>query len=153
MGSRTIRRPEQQIHKAVAEHLRLRAVPGLVWWHTPNGGARSKAEGAIFKAMGVRAGVSDFIFVHNNRIYALELKAEGGRATESQLKFLSDIDAAGAHTAIPEGLNAALATLESWGLIKPALKSIGDVLRRSDERHADQLSKEVAQLAGELRRA
>ncbi len=119
--SRSIRRPEQAIHKAVVQHLRTRAVPGLVWWHTPNGGARSKAEGAIFKSMGVRAGVSDFIFVHDNRIYALELKAEGGRATEAQLKFLADIDAAGAYTAMPEGLDPALATLEVWGLIKPAI--------------------------------
>ena len=118
--SRAIRRPEQQIHKAVVQHLRMRGVPGLVWWHTPNGGARSKTEGGIFKAMGVRAGVADFILVRQAKIYALELKAEGGRASESQLKFLSDIDAAGAHTAMPEGLDAALATLEAWGLIKPS---------------------------------
>lgn len=122
------RNPEQQIHKAVVQHLRTRAVPGLVWWHTPNGGGRSKVEGAIFKSMGVRAGVSDFIFVHANRIYALELKAEGGRASEAQLKFLSDIDAAGAHTAMPEGLDPALATLEAWGLIKPSI-TMADVRR------------------------
>ena len=28
-------------------------------FHIPNGGARSKAEGAIFKAMGVKSGVPD----------------------------------------------------------------------------------------------
>jgi len=110
--------PEQAIHRAVAQHLRTRAVPGLVWWHTPNGGSRSKIEGAILKSVGVRAGVSDFIFVHANKIYALELKAEGGRATEEQLRFLSEIDAAGAFTALPVGLNAALATLEAWGLLR-----------------------------------
>jgi hypothetical protein len=113
--------PEQAIHRAVAQHLRTRAVPGLVWWHTPNGGSRGKIEGAILKAMGVRAGVSDFIFVHDGKIFALELKAEGGRATVEQLKFLSDIDAAGAYTALPVGLDAALATIESWGLLKPAV--------------------------------
>jgi len=123
--SRAIRRPEQQIHKAVVQHLRMRGVPGLVWWHTPNGGARSKTEGGIFKAMGVRAGVADFILVRQAKIYALELKAEGGRASESQLKFLSDIDAAGAHTAMPEGLDAALATLEAWGLLKPSVTMKG----------------------------
>jgi len=97
--------PEQQIHRAVAQHLRTRAVPGLVWWHTPNGGSRGKIEGAILKSMGVRAGVSDFIFVLNGKIFALELKAEGGRASVEQLRFLSDIveeldaaAAAGMHT-------------------------------------------------------
>ena len=123
--------PEQQIHIAVEQHLRTRAIPGLVYWHTPNGGLRSKREAALLKAMGTKAGVSDFIFVHNSKIYALELKAEGGRASEAQLKFLSDIDRAGAFTAMPSGLDAALATLEAWGLIRPALKSIGEVLQRA----------------------
>lgn len=113
--------PELKIHIAVAQHLRARAVPGLVFFHVPNGGYRDKREAAKLKAMGVQPGVSDFIFVHRNRVYALELKAEGGRASEAQLKFLSDIDAAGAHTAMPSGLDAALATLESWGLIRPSL--------------------------------
>lgn len=125
--------PEQDIHRAVAQHLRARAVPGLVWWHTPNGGNRSKIEGAMFKAMGVRAGVSDFIFVRAGKIYALELKAEGGRASEAQMQFLSDIDAAGAFTAMPTGLNAALATIEAWGLLRPNL-SVNGILQASAER-------------------
>lgn len=124
--------PEQVIHRAVAQHLRARAVPGVVWWHTPNGGARSKAEGAIFKAMGVRAGVSDFIFVHEGKIFALELKAPGGRASEAQMQFLSEIDAAGAFTAMPTGLDAALATIEAWGLVKPNL-SMKDIARHVSE--------------------
>lgn len=124
--------PEQQIHRAIAQHLRTRAVPGLVWWHTPNGGSRGKIEGAILKAMGVRAGVSDFIFVHQGKIFALELKAEGGRASVEQLKFLSEIDAAGAFTALPVGLDAALATIEAWGLLKPNL-SMKDIARHVSE--------------------
>jgi hypothetical protein len=118
--------PEAQIQRAVAQHLKTRGVPGLVWWHTPNGGSRGKVEASIFKAMGVRAGVSDLILVHASKIYALELKAEGGRASEAQMQFLSEIDRAGAYTAMPTGLDAALATLEAWGLLKPAvtMKSI-----------------------------
>lgn len=119
------RNPEQQIHKAVVQHLRTRAVPGLVWWHTPNGGGRSKVEGAIFKSMGVRAGVSDLILLHAGKMFALELKAPGGRATEAQMAFQSDFDKAGGFCAMPEGIDAALATLEAWGLIKPAVTMKG----------------------------
>lgn len=126
--------PEQTIHLAVAQHLRTRGVAGMVWWHTPNGGQRNKAAGGILKAMGMRAGVSDFIFVHANKVYALELKAEGGRATESQMQFLAEIDRAGAFTALPTGLDAALATLEAWGLIRPAIKNISEVAKRAVER-------------------
>ncbi len=38
--SRTIRRPEQALQKAVVQHLRIRGVPGLVFFHVPNGGHR-----------------------------------------------------------------------------------------------------------------
>lgn len=129
-------RIEQQIQIALVQHLRARAVPGLVYFHVPNGGLRSKREAALLKAMGVRAGVSDFIFVHAGKVYALELKAEGGRATEAQMQFLSDIDRAGAFTALPAGLDAALATLEAWGLIRTAIKSIEEVAQRAAARVA-----------------
>lgn len=130
--SRDIRRPEQAIQRAVVQHLRVRGIKGLVFFHVPNGGRRSSHEGAIFKSLGVRAGVSDLILVHDGKIFAMELKAPGGRATEAQMTFLSDIDAAGAFTAMPEGLDAALQTLEAWGLLKSNL-SVNGILRESAE--------------------
>lgn len=111
-------RPEDTIQRAVFQHLRARGAPGMVVWHTPNGGKRKPIEAAIFKGLGVRAGVADIIAVHQGKIFALELKAEGGRATESQLEFIAAIDRAGAFTALVEGLDAALATLEAWGLLR-----------------------------------
>ncbi len=115
-----MKREEDQIQRAVVQHLRARGAPGLVFFHVPNGGRRGKIEGAIFKAMGVRAGVSDLILVHDSKIFALELKTETGRPTESQLAFLTDIDRAGAYTAIAPGLDRALGTLEAWGLLRGA---------------------------------
>lgn len=112
--------PEDQIQRAVFQHLRTRGAPGLVVWHTPNGGKRKPIEAAIFKGLGVRTGVSDIIAVHAGKIFALELKADGGRATESQLEFLADIGRAGAFTAVATGIDQALATLEAWGLLRGA---------------------------------
>lgn len=117
--------PEAQIHRAVVQHLRARGVPGLVFFHVPNGGSRSPIEGAMFKGMGVRAGVSDLILAHNDKFFALELKAEGGRASVEQMAFLQDIDRAGAFTALATGLDAALRTLEAWGLLKPEVTMRG----------------------------
>lgn len=119
-------RPEQAIHKAVAQHLRQRCTPGVVWWHTPNGamlgGKRNRKgiaiQGAIMKGLGVRAGVSDIIAVHAGKIFALELKAPGGRATDAQLEFLADMEKAGAFTCVAEGLDPAVRTLEAWGLLR-----------------------------------
>jgi hypothetical protein len=89
-----------------------------MFWHTPNGGYRSKYEAVTFKAMGVKAGVSDLILFHTGKLYCLEIKAKGGRASDEQLAFISDVDRAGAYTALATGLDACLATLEAWGLLK-----------------------------------
>jgi hypothetical protein len=122
------KQPEADLQKAVVRHLRQRATPGVVFWHTPNssklGGKRTKTgvplEAIRGKALGVRAGVSDIIALRNREFFALELKAPNGRPTEAQLEFLSDIRAAGGHGCVAEGLNEALLILESWGLLRRA---------------------------------
>lgn len=121
------RSPETAIHCTVVQHLQARAYPDVMFWHTPNGGYRNKAEASRFKAMGVRAGVSDLILFHRGKLYCLEIKAQGGRATEAQLGFIQEIDRAGAYTALATGVDACLATLEAWGLIKPSITMRGIV--------------------------
>jgi hypothetical protein len=89
-----------------------------VFTHPANGGYRRKIEAAIFKSLGVRAGVSDLLLWHSGNFYALELKSSGGRATDAQREFLADMERAGGFTCIAEGLDAALRALESWGLLR-----------------------------------
>ncbi len=109
---------EQQIQRAVCQHLRTRGVPGFVWWHTPNGGRRNRIEAAIFAGVGVRPGVADLILLHDSRAFALELKADRGRSSAAQLHFLSDFRAASGEASITNDLNQALQTLEAWGLLR-----------------------------------
>ena len=109
---------EQQIQRALFDHLRLRAAPGVFAFHVPNGGYRKPIEAAIMKGLGVKAGVPDVIAIHKGRVFALELKAEGGRATPKQLEAIAAMEAAGAYCCIAEGLDRALAVLEQWGLLK-----------------------------------
>lgn len=59
------------------------------WFHVPNGGARSAAEGAILKAMGVKAGVPDIVVLAlveadyptqwMHRVCLIELKRPDGK--------------------------------------------------------------------------
>jgi hypothetical protein len=112
------RRPEAQIQRSVFQHLRVRGTSGMFAFHVPNGGYRRPVEAAILKGLGVVAGVPDIVIVHEGRCYALELKAEGGRATPKQLEAIAAMEAAGAFTAIAEGLDRALSCLEAWGLLK-----------------------------------
>jgi len=112
------RHPEAQIQRAVFQHLRARGCPGVFAFHPANGGYRRPVEAALLKGMGVVAGVPDVIVIHQGRVYALELKAPGGRATDKQLATIAALEAAGAFTCIAEGLDRAMACLERWGLLK-----------------------------------
>ena len=60
----------------------------------------------------------DVIAIHNGRVFATEIKAEGGRATETQLATIGAMERAGAFTCIAEGLDRALDVLESWGILR-----------------------------------
>lgn len=106
----------------MAQHLRQRGVPGLLWWHTPNGarlrGRRGHVQGAIAKGLGVRAGVSDICALLGGKFFALELKAPGGRPTEEQLKFIDAVREQGGSVCVAEGLTEALRAIETWGLVR-----------------------------------
>ena len=111
-------RAEQVIQRAVFEHLRMRAAPGVFAFHVPNGGYRTPTEAAIMQGLGVKAGVPDVIVIKDDRTYGLELKAEGGRATAQQLETATAREAAGAHCAIAVGLDRAVDWLEAWGILR-----------------------------------
>ena len=110
-------RPEQAIQRAVFEHLRARGAPGVFAFHPANGGYRKPVEAAILKGLGVVGGVPDVIAIHNGRVFAMEIKAEGGRATDKQLACIAALREAGAFTCIAEGVDRAIACLEGWGLL------------------------------------
>jgi hypothetical protein len=109
---------EQQIQKAIFAHLRARAVPGAFFWHPFSGGFRRPKEAAIYKGLGAIAGLPDVMVLHASRLYAIELKTETGRPTETQLCVLDAIRRAGGHAVVCHGLDRALACLEAWQLLQ-----------------------------------
>jgi hypothetical protein len=111
-------RPEQEIQRAVFAHLAVRCTRDCFAFHVPNGGWRSRVEAAIMKDLGVRAGVPDIIAIKGGRCYALELKAPGGDLTSVQRNTHSALAAAGVEVAVAAGIDAALAVLESWKLLR-----------------------------------
>lgn len=59
--------------------------PGLIWWHTPNGGQRDAKAGSLLKRMGARAGVPDLVFLlPDGRCLHVEVKTAKGRPTPEQ---------------------------------------------------------------------
>ncbi len=113
-----MRHEESAIQRALCDHLSWRGVPGLVWFAVPNGGWRNAREAGRMKAEGVKAGAPDLLFWHGGRSFALELKAENGRLTDTQQNMLISLRAAGVTASHVHGLDQALAWLEQRGLIK-----------------------------------
>jgi VRR-NUC domain len=112
------RRPEQEIQKAIFQHLALRGVPDVFAFHVPNGGWRSRVEAAILKSMGGVAGVPDVILIRDSEMYALEIKAEGGRLSPAQRECQGRMRAAGVKVVTAVGLDQALEQLEAWQLLR-----------------------------------
>lgn len=108
---------EADIQRAVFAHLHAHKQPGVFAFHVPNGGFRRPKEAAIFKGMGVRAGVPDLIAIKGAQTFALELKADNGRPSPKQIETMQEMQACGAVVALATGLDQAIAKLEEWGLV------------------------------------
>jgi hypothetical protein len=118
-----VKRPEQEIHKAVVLHLNARSEPDVFYFHPANGGKRTAFEGRLFKALGVVAGVPDLIFLKRGRMYALELKAAKGRPTALQSECHEAMRRCGACVEVAHSLDEALVTLEYWNILKRSVAS------------------------------
>ncbi len=65
--------------------------PGLLAFHTPNGGNRNAMEGAKFKRMGVLPGVPDILIPTPNKQYyslCIELKIKPNKPTPNQVEVM-----------------------------------------------------------------
>lgn len=102
---------EGEIQKAVFAQLKSRPMPGVVAWHHPNHPSSRRKSGYL-------AGVADVCAVHLGKFYAIELKADGGRASDDQLKFRDNINGTEGYAVVAEGLDQAICILEEWGLLR-----------------------------------
>jgi hypothetical protein len=83
--------PECKFQMNLIEFLKLQARKEIEYFHVPNGEQRDKRQGAKLKAMGVRPGVSDLIFIMHDTsevpVLFLELKVRNGKLTDDQKHF------------------------------------------------------------------
>lgn len=121
--------PEFRLQCLIADTLRLRGKPGLFWTALANGENRPKKKdkhgrwysptGDRLKRSGLRPGNPDLLLIWNKRAIGLELKAEGGRQTESQRDTETDWTLAGGLYACCKGYAATVAFLEMLEVLTP----------------------------------
>jgi hypothetical protein len=71
----------------------------------------------------VTAGIPDIIVIRDGHCFALELKTEHGRLTQTQIDTQQRMRAAGATVAIAVEIDAALEQLTAWGLLRSGLRA------------------------------
>lgn len=111
-------RPEQEIQRALFQHVAVRATRGTLTWHTPLSGARNKTEAAILRGLGTVPGIPDILALKAGRLVAIELKVPGGRLSPAQRETIAALKAAGARVEIADSLDDALSHLERWGILR-----------------------------------
>lgn len=123
-------RPEQRLHIAIVKWFALAAkgfkVDERTLLHFANGGKRGPIEGAIFKAMGVRAGSPDLILIIPRGSFhglALELKSKDGRLTIEQGQMLAIFESCGWQKVIAWSFDEGVRAITNYLTRHDALKS------------------------------
>lgn len=109
---------EERMQQTLVEYLRWGADKRIWFWHTPNGGQRSKASAGKLKALGTRRGVPDLQFLFPDGTVAfLELKAIGGKLSVEQGEFLVHCDEIGVMASVAYGFDQAIDILRAWRVL------------------------------------
>lgn len=113
-----MRRPEEQLHRAVVDLLWVYACFGhLAYAHVPNGELRAKATAGRLKGMGVRPGVPDLLVWAGNGVhFGLELKAGRRGLTPEQVVWHSTLAALGHRTYVCRSIDEVEAALRAEGI-------------------------------------
>lgn len=92
---RAPKRLEEQFTIQVAEFFSWALPKSVVYYHVPNGGLRTKAAAGKLKAMGVKAGVHDFVILYDGIHHELDLKVTGGSISPAQREHAERVRMAG----------------------------------------------------------
>jgi hypothetical protein len=111
-------RREQDIQRAVFQHIRARGAKDVFAFHPRNGGRGQRTLAGINAGLGVISGVPDVVIIKGGITYALELKTTTGKLSCEQTGVLIEMRRAGCVTGYAMGLDAALAWLEERGILR-----------------------------------
>jgi len=125
---------EDRFQRAAARWLDAQ---GVLWFHPPNGGKRNRIEAAIFKGLGVKAGVPDIVIMEPRGRYhgmLVELKVAGGSLTDNQRAFLTAAAKLGYKCVVAWNLEEMIKEVESYLAQEPDMAMS---LLREYGRHAE----------------
>jgi hypothetical protein len=115
---------EDMLHVFTADLLAAFKRPGVVAYHTPNGGKRHISVAKKLKKMGTLAGVADWTFLMPGaRTAFLELKDGDGRQSDAQIDFQHDVEALGFPYELARTAEQVKDILIAWDIIEIKVRS------------------------------
>lgn len=110
-----MKRLEQSLHISSVAFMHRAMPQGVVFFHCPNGGKRTKAEAGLFRAFGVRAGVPDLLLIMpNGQAAFIEFKAPDGVLSDVQADFCEEVRRLRCAYAVIRSMEELEATLTRW---------------------------------------
>jgi VRR-NUC domain len=70
-----------------------------------NNNSHSKYEGALLKALGLIAGVSDLLFIYNKTVHCIEMKTPTGYQSDEQIEWQENVESQGVSYYIARSLD------------------------------------------------
>lgn len=117
---------ETRLHIVIGEYLRavLPREAAETLFHPANGENRSAKTGALLKRMGVKPGVSDWIFLWNGSTYCIEVKLDNDPVrgltktyqSPAQKEWQRAVEAAGSFYTVCRSTADVAEALKAWGL-------------------------------------
>lgn len=108
-------KPEQVLHRAVADYLAVSLTDETFFTTFPAGGG-GRIRGAILKSLGLASGVPDLLLIHAGRACWIELKAKGGRLSEAQGECHVRLMAAESPVVIARSIDDVEKALQGWSI-------------------------------------
>lgn len=115
---RKVKRKEDQLQCAIV-YLLKKDFPNLFYFHSPQGMKSTAKEGAKMKAMGVKRGTPDLIFLWATdclQMGAVELKTATGRLQPEQKAWRDEFITMGGKYAVCRSYEETRFTLQEWGV-------------------------------------
>lgn len=112
--------PEERLHRAVADYLRVVLDPSVVWSTFPSGGG-GRVRGAKLKAMGLRAGMPDIMIwwlapSGAALCLGIELKAGKNGMTAAQRETFLSLEGVGCPVHVARSIDDVRDVLRAWGV-------------------------------------
>lgn len=81
-----------------------------------------KVEAQKRKRRGIKPGIPDYLFWHQGRPYAIELKVGDGDLSPDQEEFCRGLIRAGAQLKVCWSSSQFMETISAWGLVRPGVR-------------------------------